>query len=222
MASLKDDCNKSAKIKLCLLLVNTEKTGQILTFIMPDFHSEYQVTTQLMHSNVFLFVNFHLSGENDEEMKKIGYWKGDAIWDWNMRTRFSPCGLHYCYSHQVRDGYDCTKSDNRVCDAPKVRLYYDLFGKMLKTILNGTSKMDDISLAVSKVCILINIFMTETIPCDSYKITSETMDTYYDEVAQKMENDMSKFMYDEAMSILPSTDKNLGKNIEEVMKLDDN
>ena len=61
--------------------------------------------------------------------------------------------------------------------------------------------MDDISLDIAKVCILIAIFTTETIPCDIYKTTLETMDTYDDEVAQKMANGMSKFMYNEAMSI---------------------
>ena len=54
--------------------------------------------------------------------------------------------------------------------------------------------MDDISLAISKVWTLIDNFRAETIPCDSYKITLETMGTYYDEVAQNMENYMSKFM----------------------------
>ena len=68
---------------------------------------------------------------------------------------------------------------------------------MLKTLVNGTRKMGYISLAFAKVCILIDIFTTETIPCDSYKLSLGTMDTYNDEVEQKMENYMSKFVYNE-------------------------
>ena len=48
------------------------------------------------------------------------------------------------------------------------------------------------------------------------------MGTYYDEVAQNMENYMSKFMQDEKKFIRPSTYKHLEKYIEEVMKLNDN
>ena len=116
-------------------------------------------------------------------MKKTGYWKNDYIWDYNMYTIFAPCGLYYCAFHQVWVGTYFPKSNHIVHDAPEVQLYYDEFGTMLKTLVNGTSKMDYVSFIIAKVCILIGIFTTETIPCDSYNITSETMDNYDKEVA---------------------------------------
>ena len=65
--------------------------------------------------------------------------------------KFAPCGLHYYDSHQVRSGTDCTKSNKRAHDTTEVHFYFDEFGTMLKTIVNHTSKMDDIYLAITKV-----------------------------------------------------------------------
>ena len=68
-----------------------------------------------------------------------------------MHTRFSTCELHNCDSHQVWSGTYWPKSNKRERDAPKVHLYSDDFGGNLNTIVNGTSKMDDISLDIAKV-----------------------------------------------------------------------
>ena len=66
---------------------------------------------------------------------------------------------------------------------------------------------------------MVDIFTKGTIPCDSYKITSETIDTYDNEVAQNMSNDISKFMYNEAIFISSTIEKPFKNKIEEVMEL---
>ena len=68
--SFTDYWDNYTKTKLCPILMNTDKSGQLLKGIIHAFCSEAQVTTQIMYSNVFSFIYLHLDGKLIKRWRK--------------------------------------------------------------------------------------------------------------------------------------------------------